>query len=99
MATTVTLTNEKAIEIANLRAKMASETKSWRLRDNRSREFKALAEEFLKSGKCYIVATEKELAEKYPNLHDGKMPTRKYIWGIHVAYEGKYVKFSFEALK
>lgn len=96
----MTLTNEKAIEFATLRAKEVSETKDWRLRDKRSRAFKALAVKMLEDGKPYIVSTPHELAEKYPDLfsYDGAQTEQKFIWAIMPNYKGSYVKFSFGAI-
>ena len=100
--TQTAITTEKAIGIAAINAKEASETKDWRLRDKRSKAFKALATEFVKSGKCHIIATPHELKAQYPSLfsYDGPADDKKYIWAISPTYNrDSYVKFSFVAIK
>ena len=77
----------------------ANQMKDCRLRDNRSRAFKALAVEFVKSGKAYAVASEQELAAKYPDLCDKSESTEKYVWAIYPMYKVKNVNFSFVAIK
>lgn len=98
---TQTDNSKSALEISTILAKNASETKDWRIRDKRSRAFKALATELINSGKTLIEATPHELAEQFPRLYsyDGPIDNQKYTWGIFPKYKGSYVKFFLGAIE
>lgn len=61
----------------------AASTKDWRLRRKIDRRFKEIAVQ-LDKGKGYIIASEKELAEKWPELFVGRgwLGSDKFIWAV-----------------
>ncbi len=90
----------KKIEIANYFTKDAARTKDWRITTKQGKAFKALAVKMVEEGKCYIIATPKELEDMHPDLYKAKKNApdqdTKYIWSIFTfLYGGKYVRFGF----
>ena len=74
---------KSAIEIARRNTERAANTKDYLCRRKRDRKFRELARE-LTSGKGYILATEVELQERYPELVYWKPldAKTKVIWAI-----------------
>lgn len=96
---TTKITIDKAKESARISTLKVSQIKDWRLRTKRSRELKQLAKHLLESNECYIVATDTELAAKYPEFHStGNDTGEKFVWEIvprRYGESSKYVKLSF----
>lgn len=64
--------------------KRASETKDWRLTRKADRRFKEIARE-LTEGKGYVIATEAELAERWPEVFPKSATfsdNRIFIWAV-----------------
>ncbi len=74
------ITLSERIAIAKRLTEKATQIKNWKLRRNSDKQLKELAQE-LNNGKGYIIASAKELTNKYPGLinsHD----TSRHVWAI-----------------
>lgn len=69
--------------IARNYTEKAAAVKDWRLRNKTEHEFKKIAIEWT-NGRGYIIATNYELAAKYPGMLDVRFSkeSEKMIWGI-----------------
>lgn len=78
----------------------AASTKDWRLRRKIDRRFKEIAQE-LSQGKGYIIASEKELAEKWPEVFVGRgwLGSDKFIWAVMFSDSPTGNKMKFVAIR
>ena len=62
----------------------AANTKDYKLRCKTDRRFKEIAQGLIKDGRGYIIATDVELAAKYPDLVTWKPsePNHKIVWAV-----------------
>ena len=87
------MTISKRIEIArNLTAATAS-LKDYKIRNKHNRQMRELARELM-SGKGYIIASTRELKEKYGDLsHYDVISDDKDIWGISMSLSDRKILF------
>ena len=76
-------------KIAKSYTEEAANVKDWRLRNAKDREFKEIAKELM-ADKGYIIATNYELAKKYPGKIDvsNSPESGKMIWGVSFGLHG-----------
>lgn len=81
----------------------AANTKDYKLRCKTDRRFKEIAQGLIKDGRGYIIATDVELAAKYPDLVTWKPsdpnPNRKIIWAVDFYPRKRGTQMSFMPIR
>ena len=87
------MTISKRIEIARNLTVATANIKDYKIRNKHNRQMRELARELI-AGKGYIIASTRELKEKYGDLsHYDVISDDKDIWGISMNFSNRKLLF------